>query len=195
MKIKMSKFSRLCFWIILVLFFFSKEGYPQNNENSSSKGFILGFGIAYGNEMFSVANQKNSEKHLIQQVRLGISKDQRTFLLFEFEIHPFDMENPLRLESYRGKFYLFSLQIYPYGNFYVRGGFGIHSRKWSGLDPVTDSDSGGAIGLSLGYELKYKKNYALVAELIYRSASIEAEGSVKSNFLGFMLSGCYYLKR
>lgn len=189
------KYHQVFIFVLIIFFIISAELYPQENKKSSGIGLIFGLGVGYGTEEFSVSNENNTEKHIIQQVRLGISINHKIYLLYEYEIHPFDMENPLREEAYRGKYSLFSLQIYPYKRFYVRGGLGIHSRKWSGLNPVTDSDSGGAVALNLGYEMRYKKNYALAIELIYRSTLIEAEGNVKTNFLGFMLTGCFYLHK
>lgn len=65
---------------------------------------------------------------------------------------------------------------------------GLQFRDWSGPDKVTDSDTGLALGLSVGLERRINDVYVFIPELVWQISQVELEGSVGSAMLGIQVS-------
>jgi hypothetical protein len=110
-------------------------------------------------------------------------------LVLEVDLQPRKVQNPSRAEAFTSLYFLVSVQWHLGPRFYLRPGLGTQFRSWSGSDPVTSADAGGAIGLSAGYDLVLRPGFRLSPELFWRGAIIELEGNVGASLSGLSIVG------
>lgn len=106
----------------------------------------------------------------------------RLELDFEIAVQPFQVDNPVRDESFRVVYFLPSLRIHGQ-HVYARVGAGWARYSWSGPEAFVSSDSGPAFSVALGYELSKPAGVPLSIEAYCR-------GGVTPGFeLGSRLAG------
>lgn len=165
-----------------------EEGAPEKRQ----AGFVLGFGAGGGLGWMSVGGDSDTNGGFIGQIRLGRQTSKGLQVFVEADFQAFRVENPLGFEDFVSTYLLGALQFYLGGAFYLRPALGVQFRDWSGEDPVTDFDTGLAIGLSAGYEFQMGNQFTVSPELIWRYALIGPEGGVDTMLLGVQLVASFY---
>jgi hypothetical protein len=175
---------------ILLALVASANGVAGAQEDAARRGLVLGAGLGYGSANLTVTEQSNSESGLIGHGRIGMALSPRTALLLDVQLNPFKVASPILAEEFWSVDALVSLQVYSArggGGFYLQPGLGLQHRRWSGPERVNPAETGLALGLAAGYELRLGHQLALAPEALWRWALIEVEGSVTTRFLGLRL--------
>jgi hypothetical protein len=164
-------------------------GITQAQEPRPGSQFVLGLGAGPAIASMSVSDENGHESGIALHGRIGVEFNPKLALLLEVDVQPFDVGNPVRAEAFNSIYILGALQLFVARGLYIRPAVGLQSRSWSGADPVTDSDTGPAIGLASGYELLSGRHITVAPEVYWRSAFIELEGGVSATLLGIRIVG------
>ncbi len=166
---------------------------PESEPLSRGQaGLVISLGAGGGSGWMFVGSRSESKGGFIGQLRVGGQTSGGLQILIEADFQPFKVENPLGFEDFRSTYLLGAVQFYLSSPFYLRPGLGVQLRDWGGENPVTDFDTGAALGLSAGYEFLRGDQFTASPELIWRLALIEAEGSVSAMLLGIQVVGTFY---
>jgi hypothetical protein len=101
---------------------------------------VVGIALGVGVGGTSVGGESEDTGGVLTGAVAGYSTG-HVRLLLDAELQPFEVDNPLRAESFRA-LYLLAAPEFAFGRFYVRPGAGITSFFFRGEDPAESSDLG-----------------------------------------------------
>jgi hypothetical protein len=159
--------SRVALVIVLVLVV-SNLTAAHAQERAGS--VVLKAGAALGLASTSVGGETSTDVGPLVTGQFGIVLSTRTELTADFALQPFKAHNPVADEAFTGVYTMAGLQV-GLGDSrraYVRPELGVVFRSWSGSEVVTDSETGLAVGLAVGYEFPLAHSLGLATEAFVR---------------------------